>query len=157
MKRILLAGALAAGLAFSAHGVALAGGHAASEGLIEATSPHDVATTVEKLKAAVENAGAKVAATIDHQANAASVGTEMPATTLVMFGNPKVGTPLIAASRTTALDLPVRVLVYDDGGTTKLIATAPSTLVERHGIEGADEAVKRMTGAIEKLMAAAGK
>ena len=146
MKRILLATAFAAGLAFQAH----------AADLIEATSPHDVATTVEKLVAAVEKAGAKVAATVDHQANAKSVGTDIPATTLVMFGNPKVGTPLIAASRTTALDLPVRVLVYDDGGTTRLVATAPKALVERHGIEGADEAVKTMTGAIGKLMAAAG-
>ena len=127
----------------------------AADGMIEATSPHPVAETVEKLTAAVENAGAKVAATVDHQANAESVGTDIPATTLVIFGNPKVGTPLIAANRTVAVDLPVRVLVYDDGGQTRMIATAPETLVERHGLDGVDDAVATMRGAIEKLMGAA--
>ena len=127
----------------------------AAEGMIEATSPHPVAETVEKLTAAVEKAGAKVAATIDHQANAKSVGTDIPPATLVIFGNPSVGTPLIAAARTVGVDLPVRVLVYDDGGTTKMVATAPDTLVQRHDLKGVDEAVTKMRDAIEKLMGAA--
>lgn len=123
--------------------------------LIEMTSPHPVTETVERLTAAVEKAGAKVAATIDHQANAKSVGTDIPPTTLVMFGNPKVGTPLIAAGRTVALDLPVRVLVFEADGQTRMVATAPETLAERHGLEGTGEAVRTMRGAIEKLMGAA--
>ena len=145
MRRVLATIAFAA-FATAAH---------AADGLIEMTSPHPVAETVEKLTAAIEKAGAKVAATVDHQANAKSVGTDLPATTLVVFGNPKVGTPLIEANRMVALDLPVRVLVYDDGGQTKMIATAPETLVERYGLEGVDEAAGNMRGAMEKLMGAA--
>ena len=148
MKWLALALALVAFQAASSTG-------RAAEGMIEMTSPHPVAETVEKLTAAVEKAGAAVAATVDHQANAKSVGTDIPATTLVIFGNPKVGTPLIAANRTVAVDLPVRVLVYDDGGQTRMIATAPETLVERHGLDGVDDAVATMRGAIEKLMGAA--
>ena len=130
---------------------------ASADELIEATSPHPVAKTVDQLAAAVENAGAKVAARIDHQANAKSVGRDIPAATVLIFGNPQVGTPFIAANPRAGLDLPLRVLVYDDGGRTRLVATAPETLVTRHGLEGVDEAVATMRGAIGKLMEAAAK
>ena len=124
--------------------------------LIEATSPHPVAKTVDQLAAAVEAAGAKVAARVDHQANARSVGEDIPAATVLIFGNPKVGTPFIAADPLAGLDLPVRVLVFDEDGTTRLAATSPETIAERYGLtEVDDEAVERMRGAIEKLMAAA--
>lgn len=150
----LLVPALAAMLAL----FAFAPAHAQDSGedLIEATSPHPVGETVDKLAAAVENAGAKIAARIDHQANAKSVGQDIPAATVLIFGNPKVGTPFIAADPMAGLDLPVRVLVFDDDGQTKLAATAPETLAERYGLAEMDEAaVKTMRGAIEKLMAAA--
>lgn len=124
---------------------------------IEATSPHDVAKTVDQLAAAVEGAGAKVAARIDHQANAKSVGTDIAPATVLIFGNPKVGTPFIAADPRIGLHLPVRVLVFDDGGQTRLIATAPETLAEGAASAVPDEAVQRMRGAIGKLMGAAAK
>ena len=124
--------------------------------LIEATSPHPVAETVDRLAAAVEGAGAKVAARIDHQANAKSVGTEIAPATVLIFGNPKVGTPFIAADPQAGLDLPVRVLVYSDDGETRLVATAPEALAERYGLADLDDAaVTTMRGAIEKLMGAA--
>ena len=127
---------------------------AAAADLIEKTSPHDVATTADRLVAAIEKAGAKVAARIDHAANAASVGTEMEPTVLVVFGNPKIGTPIIMSDRRAALDLPVRVLVYADGGETKMIATDPTALAARYDAK-AEQAVTTMTGAINKLMDAA--
>ena len=103
----------------------------------------------------MEKAGATIAARIDHQANAQSVGTEIAPATVLVFGNPEVGTPFIAADPRAGLDLPVRVLVFQDGEQTRLVATAPETLVERYGLEVDDEAVSRMRGAIEKLMGAA--
>ena len=147
MKLLL---ALAAFLAFSASAIA--------EDLIEATSPHPVAKTVDQLAAAVEDAGAKIAARIDHQTNAKSIGQDIPAATVLVFGNPKVGTPFIAADPLAGLDLPVRVLVFDDDGQTRLAATAPETIAERYGLADLDEtAVATMRGAITKLMGAAAK
>lgn len=133
-------------------------GQAFAADLIEATSPHPVAKTVDQLAGAIEKAGAKIAARVDHQANAKSVGQDIPAATVLVFGNPKVGTPFIAADPMAGLDLPVRVLVFDDDGQTRLVATAPEELVERYGLADLDEkAVSTMRGAIENLMGAAAK
>ena len=145
MRALVLAAALALTPAAFAQSAAPA--------LIEATSPHPVERTADQLVAAVEKAGARVAARIDHQANARSVGTEIAPATLVVFGNPKVGTPFIAADPRAGLDLPVRVLVFQDGERTRMIATAPEAIVERYGLEGVDPSAMR--GAIEKLMGAA--
>ncbi len=127
----------------------------AAENLVVKESSASVADTVKRLTAAIEGAGAKIVAVVDHAAGAEAVGAKIPAATLVIFGNPKLGTPIIAASPQAGIDLPVRVLVWDDGGKTKIGYTDPAALKERHGIEGADEALAAMTGALEKLTAKA--
>jgi len=78
--------------------------------LITKESPHTVAVTLDRLSAAVEKAGAKVFARVDHAKGAASVGKELRPTEMLMFGNPALGTPAIEAAQTAGLDLPLRAV-----------------------------------------------
>ena len=113
--------------------------------------------TADQLVAAIEKAGAKVFARVDHAAGAKAAGMELEPTILVMFGNPKIGTPIIAADRRAGLDLPSRVLMWEEAGKTKLGYENPADLKSKYGVQGADEAFAAMTAALDKLtgMAAA--
>jgi uncharacterized protein (DUF302 family) len=144
-----------AALALTAALLALSPGAGAAESLVIREAPGSVADTVTRLSAAVEGAGAKIVAVVDHAAGAEAVGSKIPAATLVIFGNPKLGTPIIAANPQAGIDLPVRVLVWDDGGKTKIGYTDPAVLKDRHGVSGADEAFAAMAGALDKLTAKA--
>ncbi len=127
----------------------------AAEGWITKESPHSVADTVAKFTAAVEGAGARVFAIVDHAAGAQSIGSPIADETVVIFGNPKLGTPLIAANAEIGLDLPLKVLVWDDGGTTRVGYLDPQALKARYGIAGADKVFQTMAGALGKLTGAA--
>ena len=83
-------------------------------GLVTLQSSHDVATTLERLTAALEAKGVRVFARIDHAAGAASVGLALRPATLVIFGNPAAGTPLMQAAQTVGIDLPLKALVWQD-------------------------------------------
>ena len=120
-------------------------------------SASDVATTADKLVAAVEGAGAKVFARVDHAAGAASIDAELAPMTLVMFGNPKLGTPILQAAPQAGLDLPIRVLIWDDNGATKIGYLDPADFKARYDVEGADKSFEMMTGALGKLTDAASK
>ena len=111
--------------------------------------------TKQSPRSAVDKAGAKVMATVDHQANAATIDTGIPATTLVIFGNPKLGTPLIAENRRVAIDLPQKVLVWDEDGVTMLGYVDPAELAERYGFAPDHPSIKAMQGALDKLTTAA--
>jgi uncharacterized protein (DUF302 family) len=78
--------------------------------------------------------GVKVFAVIDQKAEAENVGLELRETTLVIFGSPKAGTPVMAAAPLSALDLPLKVLIWDDGGQTKVTYTSPDALAARYGL-----------------------
>ena len=131
--------------------------NATGNGLITKTSAHSVSATVEKLTNAIENAGAKVIAVVDHAAAAEKAGLELAPATLVIFGNPLIGTPIMQDNIVAGLDLPIRVLVFEDARETKLTYLEPSALAERHSISGAKEALAKMTGALDKLTDAASK
>ena len=105
------------------------------DGLVTRESPHDVAGTVARLEGALEANGLTVVATVDHSANAASAGLELPPTYLVIFGNPNAGTPLMQASRTIGIDLPQKMLVWEDAGIVYVAYNDPAYLAERHGLE----------------------
>lgn len=113
--------------------------------------------TADQLVAAVEKAGAKVFARVDHAEGAKAAGMALEPTVLVIFGNPKIGTPIIAANRRAGLDLPIRVLIWEEAGKTRLGYENPADLKSRYAVEGADEAFAAMAGALDKLteMAAA--
>jgi uncharacterized protein (DUF302 family) len=119
------------------------------------SSPHSVPVTVEKLNSAIERAGASVAAVVDHAAGAKKTGMDLPPTTLVIFGNPKLGTPLMQQNRQVGIELPMRVLVWQDGDATKIGYLSPESMASEYGIAADDASIKKMVGALDKLTNAA--
>jgi len=120
--------------------------------LITKPSAHSVDETIDRLAAAVEGAGAKVFARIDHAAGAAKVDMELRPTQVLLFGNPKLGTPALQAGQTAGLDLPLRVVAYEDADGKVFVAYHnPNELSEDHGISAGAEVLKKMTGALDKL------
>ena len=96
------------------------------------TSSHSVADTVARLTELIAGKGMKVFAVIDQRAEARSAGLDLRETTLVIFGSPAAGTPVMDAVPLSALDLPLKVLIWADGGTTKVSYYGPATLATRH-------------------------
>ncbi len=86
-----------------------------SDGIVSIPASHSVDATVEKLRQALDSKGVKIFALIDHSGEAEKAGIAIPNTKLLIFGNPKGGTPLMLASPTAALDLPLKILVWEDG------------------------------------------
>ena len=95
-------------------------------------SPRSVTNTVSRLTGILSAKGMKVFAVIDQSAEASQVGMRLRETTLVMFGNPAAGTPVMMAAPLAALDLPLKVLVWDDAGQTKVSYVAPAALGARY-------------------------
>lgn len=119
---------------------------------ISKTSPHSVSETMDRLEAAVTAAGATVFARVDHSAGAAKVDMDLRPTQLLIFGNPKLGTPAMLDAQTAGLDLPLRVLAYaDDKGVVHVVYHAPSTLSAQHGMSQDAPYLMKMTGALDKL------
>src|ERR1700734_4082039 len=105
----------------------------ADNGIISRVSRHSVDETVEKLEGILQAKGVKLFALVDHSGEAEKAGMHMPPTKLLIFGNPKAGTPLMIASPSTAIDLPLKILVAEDGGVTKISYNDPQWLQSRHG------------------------
>ena len=101
-------------------------------GTITKLSPWPVDETVSRLTAMITAKGMKLFAVIDQSAEAAAVGLQLRATTLVIFGNPAAGTPVMEASPLAALDLPLKVLIWDDSGQVKVTYPAPGWLADRY-------------------------
>ena len=121
-----------------------------SNGLILRKSRHSVDETVQFLKATLDAKGIKLFAMIDHSGEAAKVGMTMPPTKLLIFGDPKAGTPLMLASPSSAIDLPLKVLVrQDQDGSVAIAYNSPAYLGARHGLP--EELLKNIAG-IEALV-----
>ena len=105
-----------------------------NNGIVCKKSKHSVDETVEKLKATLEAKGVTLFALVDHSGEAQKVGLAMPPTKLLIFGSPKGGTPLMLASPSVAIDLPLKILVAQDkDGTVNVCYNAPEYLQQRHG------------------------
>ncbi len=104
-------------------------------GLISIPSNHSVDQTLAQLSAILEAKGVKLFAIIDHSGEAKAVGLEMPPTKVAIFGNPKGGTPLMLASPSVAIDLPLKLLIAEDAaGKVTITYTSPAWLGERHNL-----------------------
>lgn len=127
------------------------------EGVISVSSQNDFVTTVGKLKQAIDSAGPlTLVGELDHQANAASVDLELRPTTLLVFGNPRLGTPLMQNQRSVAIDLPQKMLVFEDAEGKVFIAyNDPVYLAQRHGIVGQDDTLTKIAGALNGLASGA--
>ena len=107
----------------------------AGNGLVQIASPHTVNETVNRLESVLAQRGVQVFALIDHSGEAEKVGMKMRPTKLVIFGNPKGGTPLMVAAPTLAIDLPLKALVWEDeSGKVWVTYNSPEYLQERHGV-----------------------
>jgi uncharacterized protein (DUF302 family) len=135
VKHLLVLAALFAGLilpgsATLAKDIVLKDG-----GIVSIPSHHSVDDTVERLKSILRTKEITLFALIDHSGEAAKVGMKMPPTKLLIFGNPKGGTPLMLAAPSIALDLPLKILVAEDPqGKVWLSYNSPEYLKERHGL-----------------------
>ena len=106
-----------------------------NNGIVSKPSKHSVDETVAKLQAILQAKGVAVFALIDHSGEAEKVGMQMPPTKLLVFGNPKGGTPLMLAAPSIAIDLPLKILVAeDDQGVVSVSYNSPAYLGERHGL-----------------------
>ena len=121
--------------------------------LIIKDSPYNVDTTYDKLKTIISNnPNLKILLELDHSKNAASADLELNTTKIIMFGNPKLGTPLMQASQTVSIDLPQKIIVYStDDAKTKVAYNDPLYLKERHNIIGKDEILNKISGALNMI------
>ncbi|QNK00259.1 DUF302 domain-containing protein [Dyella telluris] len=127
----------------------------ADHGIVQFRSSFDVATTIERLRQALESHGIMVFAHIDFSGDAARAGLTMQAEQMLIFGNPKAGTPLMQQVPLSGLDLPLKALVWDDGqGSTWVACNAPEYIVARHGLP--DSLSANLAGPLPLLKQAAG-
>jgi uncharacterized protein (DUF302 family) len=102
-------------------------------GLVNVASSHSVDDTVAKLETILHEKQVKIFALIDHSGEAKQAGLEMHPTKVLIFGNPRGGTPLMVAAPSTAIDLPLKLLVWEDGeGKVWITYNTPQYLQERH-------------------------
>ena len=128
----------------------------ADNGIINVKSSHEVKATADRLENALKQKGMTVLIRINHAEGAQKVGIKLRPTELVVFGNPKVGTPLMQCSQSTAIDLPQKALVWEDSeGQVWLSYNDPNYLVERHGITGCAEVIKKIEKALSNFAKAA--
>jgi len=128
----------------------------AQQGMTVVPSTHDVATTMNKLETIVKSKGMKVMARVDHSSNAKNAGMDLRPTQLLIFGNPKVGTPLMNCSQSIAIDLPQKMLVWQaEDGTVFLGFNDPAYLKNRHSTEACDEVFNKVSGALTNFANAA--
>ena len=126
------------------------------EGIVEVSASGTAREAADRLLAAIESNDALTLVTeVDHSANAASVGLELPPTIEVIFGNPELGTPLMRESRTAGLDLPQKMLFVEGDDGVTISYDDPAEIAQRHGIDTDAEPVPTITGALEMLASAA--
>ena len=116
----------------------------AADRVITKLSPWSVEESVARLTEIVAARGLKLFAVVDHSGEASAAGLDLRDTKVVIFGSPAAGTPVMQAAPLTALDLPLKVLVWADGRQTKLSYTAPAALAARYGLS--DDLAARLAG-----------
>ena len=115
-------------------------------GMVHLPSPHSVAETLRRLEAVLQARGVMVFARVDHSGEAEKAGLKMHPTQLLIFGSPKAGTPLMVASPTLAIDLPLKALVAEDAdGKVWVTYNSPEYLQQRHVVPA--ELIKNLAGA----------
>jgi uncharacterized protein (DUF302 family) len=114
-------------------------------------SRYPYSDTIARLSKAIRDAGNTIFATIDQAQAAKGVGLTLRPTTLIIFGNPKGGTPLMDAYPLSGLELPLKLLVWEDGGSVSVAYVAMSEIAERYGISGLDDRIAAMDRGLEAL------
>ena len=131
---------------------------ATADGMIRIKSNHSVSGTLNKLEAVLKKKGMTIFKRVSHSDGAAKVSMKLRDTELLIFGNPKVGTPLMLCQQTVALDLPQKALAYEDKkGQVWLAYNDPKYIAARHHITGCEKTITKITNALAKLTGAAVK
>jgi len=126
--------------------------------MITKKSSHSVVVTMDRLEAALKEKEIGVVARVDHAAAAKKVDMALKPTQVLIFGNPKLGTPLMQSNPQAGLDLPLKVLAWEDAaGVVWVGYTAPADLVARYQIGERAEVVQKMTGVLDALTTQATK
>ncbi|MGD1867690.1 MAG: DUF302 domain-containing protein [Phormidesmis sp.] len=124
-----------------------------ADGVVVKQSPYSVEETESRFIAILEEKELNIFATVDHAENATNAELELRPTRVVMFGNPKLGTPLMQCAQSIAIDLPQKMLIWEDeAGDTKIAYNDPQYLAERHGLgECESETIEKISGALDQL------
>lgn len=128
----------------------------AVEGLITSPSAHSVDATMDRFESAVKKRGFVVFARLDHAAGAESVGLKMPRSTVIVFGNPRVGTPVFIKTPTVAIDLPLKALVWEDANGKVFLSYNSAeylfdTIYVRHGAPHDKAVATKIEGALKAI------
>lgn len=146
IKKILIALALLP-LSFSSMAV---------DGMINVKSKHSVQATADKLEKVLLSKGMKIFQRVKHSEAAKSVGITLKPLELIIFGNPKVGSPLMKCAKSVAIDLPQKALIWQDKHKGVWISyNDPAYLKQRHNIQGCDKVLAKVSGALSKMTSAA--
>ena len=130
----------------------------AADGVILVTSKNDVKTTTDKLEKILTEKGITVFARVDHAGGAKGIGQTLRPTELLIFGNPKLGTPLMQKKQEIGLDLPLKALIFEGAdGKTYIAYSDPAYLGKRYGMTEPAGVFKKMSGALKNFTAAAAK
>ncbi len=132
----------------------------AGDGLVRLQSKNSVTGTAQNLEKVLQAKGLHIFARIDHQKGAVSVGKKLRPTEIFIFGNPKAGTPLMQCRQTIAIDLPQKMLIYEDEqGKTWIVYNDPAYLASRHGLgDCGAKVIQKISGILSAVSsAAAGK
>ncbi len=122
------------------------------EALVSVKSSSGAKETADRVERLVKERGLTLFDRIDHAKGAREVGMDLRPTEVLIFGNPKGGTPLMKCAQTAGIDLPLKILVWEDeAGTVRVGYADPEALKDRHGIRGCDEVLRKMKGILEKL------
>ena len=128
----------------------------ADNGLVKVKSNHDVATTADNLEKVLDSKGMTDFIRINHAQGAQKAGLELRPTELVIFGNPKVGAPLMICAQTAGIDLPQKMLIFeDDQGGVWLAYNDPAYLDQRHGLSECGPVLEKVSGALAAFAKAA--
>jgi uncharacterized protein (DUF302 family) len=129
-----------------------------ANGIIKIKSANSVAETINKLETVLNKKGMTVFKRVDHTAGAKKAGLILRPTELLIFGNPKVGTPLMLCSQTAALDLPQKALAYEDeSGQVWLAYNDPAYMAKRHHITDCEKPIQKVTNALANFAVVATK
>ena len=124
----------------------------AGEALVSVKSSYGAKETADRVERLAKERGMTLFNRIDHAEGARKAGLELRPTEVLIFGNPKGGTPLMICEQTAGIDLPLKMLVWEDGnGAVRIGYSDPEVLKARHGITGCDEVLRKMEGFLRKL------
>ncbi len=124
------------------------------QGLIAHVSPYSAQKTEQRLLNIIQQKGLKVFTVVDHSEGAKSVDLNLPTSKVIIFGNPKVGTPLMQCSATAAIDLPQKMLLHEDElGNVWIRYNDPHYLAERHKVENCEKVIQKIDKALAAIAA----